>query len=425
MPFALPPLVSLAVSVLPNLAKRVADNVLPGVEQKVTNVVKEVLGTDDIQVAEDKLQDPKVAAELRVRLAEIEVEADKVEAEKEAQRRAAELEAMKLELERFRTEIADTQSARATMVDLEKSDSPLQWAPAVVSTVVVVGFFFTLVGFIVLLRFPPPNDVDNGAIIQIVNIAVGALTAGFATVISFWLGSSQGSREKDRLSVQTQATASAVATEQTRQATELIGRIAATPPVQVAAAVIQAGPKAKDARQFRRCLDLVFGFEGGFSDHPLDRGGPTNLGITLDTLTGWRRKMAGGAGQAVAVTAEDVRNLSRDDATEIYRAEYWNALNCDNLPAGVDLVVFDFGVNAGPVRAARLLQQAVHVDQDGQVGKITTGAAQSIDPAHIINTFSNGRMEHYRSLGNWETFKDGWTRRTQEIAAAALEMAKV
>ncbi|MCA8881184.1 MAG: hypothetical protein KDA73_14785 [Rhodobacteraceae bacterium] len=416
MPFFLPPLVSLAVSVLPNLAKRVADNVLPGVETKLTNTVKEVLGTDDIAVAEEKLQDPKVAAELRVRLAEIEVEADKVEADREAAKRQA-------ELNRFKSELADTQNARSTLVQLAESGSDLKWAPAAVSLVVVVGFFGTLFYLIYLLRHPAAGGTNNDAVIQIVNIAVGALTAGFATVVSFWLGSSQGSRDKDRLNIRSQQAASAVATEQSRQTAQLIGQIASAPPRQItAAAPPQAGKGTKDARQFRRCVDLVLGFEGGFSDHPADPGGATNMGITMATLTAWRKKMAE-PGVAVSVTVDDVRNLDRDEAIDIYRANYWNALNCDNLPAGVDLVVFDFGVNAGPVRSAKMLQKVVHVDQDGQVGKITTGAADSIDPAHIINAFDSERMDFYRSLSTFETFGKGWTRRTQEIGSAALEMA--
>ena len=40
---------------------------------------------------------------------------------------------------------------------------------------------------------------------------------------------------------------------------------------------------------------------------------------------------------------------------EIYRNEYWNAVNGDRLRAGEDLCVFDFAVNSGPARAARSL----------------------------------------------------------------------
>ena len=124
MPVALPPLVSLAVSLVPGLAKRVADRVLPGVEQKLSDTVSKVLGTDDVVVAEQKLQDPKIAGELRIRLAEIEVEADKVAAEAEAKRRSD-------ELDRFRTEIADMQHARGSMLDLVRARAAEEGAQVV------------------------------------------------------------------------------------------------------------------------------------------------------------------------------------------------------------------------------------------------------------------------------------------------------
>jgi lysozyme family protein len=139
------------------------------------------------------------------------------------------------------------------------------------------------------------------------------------------------------------------------------------------------------------------------------------MGITHKTLSAWR---------GTEVTVEDVKNLTQEEAGEIYRANYWNALNCDGLPPGIDLVAFDFGVNAGVGRAAKLLQKVVHVEQDGQVGPITLGAVRELEPVHVIDAFSDGRMEHYRSLRHWETFKNGWTRRTRETRDTALDMAR-
>ncbi|MBL9060405.1 MAG: hypothetical protein JNK88_10335, partial [Mangrovicoccus sp.] len=316
MPVILPPLVSLAVSLVPGLAKRLADRVLPGVEQKLTDTVQQVLGTDDVVVAEQKLQDPKVAAELRVRLAEIEVEADRVQAEADAKRRAD-------ELERFRAEIADMQQARSNMLDLVRAESPLAWGPVAVSLVVVVGFFGTLLYLIQLMRLP--ESQANTAVIQIVNIAVGALTAGFATVVSFWLGSSDGSRQKDRSAVQAQSAMAQVqaqsarvtreiVSEQTRQTAALLERVVAAP-VAPAAATAEAPPitgvRPKDARQFGRCADLVFGQESAAV--PLrgaDGDGARHLGIPLKMLAAFR---------GVPVTPEGLQNLTRDEAREILR----------------------------------------------------------------------------------------------------------
>ncbi|WP_424990380.1 glycosyl hydrolase 108 family protein [Fluviibacterium sp. S390] len=433
------PLLGIAVNMLPGLAKRLTRGSRPETQDLVETVVREVLNTDDPQEAALRSEDPQLSGELRLRLAEIEAAADKADQEAQEKLRQAQLEKLRLDiqaaseqragqLDELEKRLDDKQDARSTMVDLNKSGSYLAWGPVLVSTVVVVGFFVTLISLVFLVKNGTANATEGAGqlILQILNIAVGALTAGFATVISFWLGSSNGSQKKDINAAQAQNTVAqiqkdnvratqAMVDAQNRQTADLIQRMstAANPaPVMAAAA---GGPKAKDARQFVKCLDIIFMHEGGYADHPEDPGGATNMGITHKTLAAWR-------GQPV--TKDDVRDLTREEAGEIYRANYWNALSCDGLPAGVDLVAFDFGVNAGVRRSAKLLQKLVHVEQDGQVGPITVGAAQTLEAEHIINAFSDGRMEHYRSLKTWDTFKKGWTRRTTETRATALEMSK-
>ncbi|WP_118134031.1 glycoside hydrolase family 108 protein [Oceanicella sp. SM1341] len=406
------PLIGLALSVLPSLAKRIVDNVLPDVESKVTGVVRNVLGTTDPAEIERKLQDAKLAAELRLALARIEAEAD-------AREQQMRLETMRLQFETFRAELGDTKSARDTMTSLVKEGSIIAWGPVVVSTIVVVGFFVVLrqlvIGDIVL-------TAESQARFQIVNITVGALTAGFATVISFWLGSSQGSRTKDMNALRAQGlvadaqreSAQAtrdIVTEQGRQTAALIGKVTAAPPPPAPAA---AAP-AKSARRFQRCMQTIFQHEGGYADHPHDPGGATNMGITHKTLAAWRK--------VESCTREEVRALTEEEATEIYRALYWNALNCDQLPLGVDLVTFDFGVNAGVGRAARMLQSIVGVEADGQIGPITLGAVKQMEAEFVITRFSERRLDYYKSLAGWETFGRGWERRTSETREIALRQA--
>ena len=420
----MPPLVGIAISMLPGLAKRVADNVLPDVEDRITRTVRDVLGTDDPKQVESMLADPQVASELRLRLAQIEADADVRQAEIEQRKREAEIEKLKVDLDTFREQLKDTQSARTMMTELSAQGSPLRWGPVAVS--LIVDHRLLPCACPSILRRPErPAERRDVALLQMLNIVIGALTAGFATVISYWLGSSQGSRDKDEVSMRTQdlvatmqqrnvQSTERLVQEQARQTTAIIEKVT-TAPAPAPAAPAAPGAAQKDARQFGHCLDIVLRHEGGFVDHPQDPGGATNLGITLKTLSAWRKAQC---------TADDVRNLTREEAQEIYRANYWNALNCDSLPPGVDLVAFDFGVNAGVGRAARLLQEVVHVEQDGEVGAITVGAVQRInDPAFIIQKFTEGRMKHYKSLSKmWPTFGRGWTRRTDETASAALSM---
>jgi lysozyme family protein len=407
------PLVSLAISLLPDLAKRMVDNVVPEVEKKVTSVVRDVLGTDDPQRAEDLIADPKVAARLRVRLAEIDAEAAAREAEARQREREAEIEKLRVEIDGFKRQMADTENARSMLGDLSERGSVFAWGPVVVSTIVVLGFFAVLMLMMFYIdEIGRVAGEQSALVMQIVNIAVGALTAAFATVVSFWLGSSQGSRFKDATalraqsvtaSLQRESTASTreIVAEQTRQTAEIIKKV--TQP-QVAAG--PSAPPAKSTRQFAHCMDMIFLHEGGYADHPEDPGGATKHGITHKTLASWR-----GVDRC---TREEVKALSREEALEIYRAHYWNALNCDRLPVGVDLVVFDFGVNAGVGRSSRLLQQVVAVEADGEVGPITVGAAQATDPEFVINDFSDRRLDYYKRLPTWNTFGRGWSRRTSE-----------
>ena len=424
------PLAGLAVSLLPEIAGHLSRPRGPATQTAVETLVREVLGTTDVVEARRRAEDPSLSGELRVRLAELANAAA-------ADARGAETAARQAELDRFRAELdaerdlhrsaveqlerrlADRADARGTFAGLVAAESRFAWGPVAVSTIVTGGFFVTLV---FLIRGGFDTQATDPVVFQVVNIAVGALTAGFATVVSFWLGSSDGSRRKDISAREAQSQAvrlqgaaaratEALVSEQARQAAALVQTVIPKPRPEATAP--EPPREGKDARQFARCLDLILGHEGGYVDHPDDPGGATNMGITHATLAAWR---------GAPVSRDDVRAMGRDEAGEIYRANYWNALNCDALPKGVDLVLFDFGVNAGVGRAAKLLQGIVGVTRDGQVGPITLAATRAMDAVHVVDAFSEGRMDHYRALHHWPTFGKGWSRRTREVRETALAM---
>ncbi|MBN8965586.1 MAG: secretion activator protein, partial [Rhizobiales bacterium] len=93
---------------------------------------------------------------------------------------------------------------------------------------------------------------------------------------------------------------------------------------------------------FPRALARVLAHEGGYSNHPDDPGGPTNFGITI---ADYRRYVKADA------TAADIKAMRVEEAETIYRAAYWDAMRCDDLAAGLDYAVFDYGVNSGIGRA--------------------------------------------------------------------------
>lgn len=161
-------------------------------------------------------------------------------------------------------------------------------------------------------------------------------------------------------------------------------------------------------------LTFVFREEGGFVDDPLDPGGATNLGITLNELIKWRHG---------AVTQDEIRNLAEAEAGAIYRANYWNVISGNDLPHGIDLLVFDAGVNIGTPRAARFLQQIVGATTDGHIGPLTVAAAAASKAADVIAQFSDRRADFYRSIPTFNHFGAGWLGRTDRARALALHLA--
>jgi len=167
---------------------------------------------------------------------------------------------------------------------------------------------------------------------------------------------------------------------------------------------------------FPACLTFTLREEGGFVDDPRDPGGATNMGITLATLRLWRGDPGLGA--------DALRALTREAAAGIYGARYWNRLRCDGLPAGVNLMVFDFGVNAGTGRAALQLQEAVGTAADGFIGAVTLGFAGREDPAALVECLAARQEAHYRALPGFATFGRGWLARTARRRDAALAMIR-
>ncbi|HEX4296495.1 MAG TPA: glycosyl hydrolase 108 family protein, partial [Devosia sp.] len=162
--------------------------------------------------------------------------------------------------------------------------------------------------------------------------------------------------------------------------------------------------------------------EGGYVDDPRDPGGATNLGITRRTLASWRKVTPWTALPKAAVAA-----LTRAEAAEIYRGLYWTPVRGAELPAGLDLAVFDFAVNSGPPRAIRALQQLLGVAADGLFGPKTAAAiADRVairGAAPLIGSLCDRRLGWLRRLAAYSTFGRGWTRRVATIRTAALAMA--
>lgn len=175
----LPALIPVALSLMPTLGRWLAGDTGGRVAEAAAEVVRAVAGTDDPVQAERAIMmlSPSEAAGLRIRLAEI-----AAEAERDA--RAAELEA-------FRATLADVQNARGQTVDLARAGSSVQWAPVLVSAIVLLAF--ALMAAAILFKAVPPENREAAMLM------LGSLSTFAGAAVTYWLGSSAGSAAKNAL----------------------------------------------------------------------------------------------------------------------------------------------------------------------------------------------------------------------------------
>jgi lysozyme family protein len=179
-------------------------------------------------------------------------------------------------------------------------------------------------------------------------------------------------------------------------------------------------------------IDDVIRREGGYVDHPADRGGPTRFGITRASLAHYRGR---------DVTAAEVAALSRDEAKHIYRRDYYQAPRIDQLPARIQPFVFDSAVNHGPARAIRFVQQVCNqagfgapasaataagaLAVDGACGPRTVRAAHDADWAMkdwLLAALVEERRNFYHAIvardPGQAVFLKGWLARVREFDPA-------
>jgi lysozyme family protein len=158
---------------------------------------------------------------------------------------------------------------------------------------------------------------------------------------------------------------------------------------------------------FEDVMPHIFLWEGGYVDHPRDPGGATNMGITIGTLRRWRGE---------AVTKQDVQNLTKGEAEQIYKAYYWDVVRCDELPSGVNYVMMDAAVNSGPSASVKWIQKSLRVSVDGILGPVTMQAIQSHpDKKKLALDAVQYRELFLRRLSTFNTFGRGWINRLNHV----------
>ena len=156
-------------------------------------------------------------------------------------------------------------------------------------------------------------------------------------------------------------------------------------------------------------IEEILRREGGYVDHPADKGGPTNFGITLKTLSDFEGK---------AATAEDVKSLDKNKARTIYKALYVDPFAWVTGPK-LRALVIDSAVNHGVNRATKWLQEALGVKPDGIVGPKTERAMLIAQSQVVYRVFLRRRIVFYGEIISKDhsqaVFALGWARRVAEF----------
>ena len=144
---------------------------------------------------------------------------------------------------------------------------------------------------------------------------------------------------------------------------------------------------------FHRAVQIILDHEGGYVDHPDDPGGATNFGISQR-----------------AYPLIDIKNLTKKEAVDIYRRDFWDACRCDEINWPLNLYLFDSAVNQGVGTAITTLQRTLGVRLDGVIGPATLAAANAAR-ASIGSDFMAERALAYSRLSLFGVFGRGWLRR--------------
>lgn len=167
-------------------------------------------------------------------------------------------------------------------------------------------------------------------------------------------------------------------------------------------------------------IDDILRREGGFVDHPADRGGPTKFGITIKTLSNYIGR---------AALTRDVQDLSDDVARDIYEKNYYVGPRIDRLPDAIQPFIFDSAVNHGPRRAIKFVQSVVNqagydpaLSVDGAMGPNTRRGAEWAQHEMgdvFLEALLEERRNFYRLIverqPSQKVFLNGWMNRVKEF----------
>lgn len=155
---------------------------------------------------------------------------------------------------------------------------------------------------------------------------------------------------------------------------------------------------------FETAIERVLGSEGGYTPGEGDPGGETNWGIS-------KREYP----------QLDIKALTREDAKDLYRRDFWDAGKMGEFPDAVSYNVLDMAINSGIGNAIRTVQKAIDVVDDGHIGPVTLAAMKKMNPDALAKRFLSQRLRFMTKCAAWAVFGRGWANRIADLLDYSAE----
>lgn len=161
----------------------------------------------------------------------------------------------------------------------------------------------------------------------------------------------------------------------------------------------------------KKLMPFILKWEGGFANHPNDKGGATNKGITIATF---RHFFGSGA------TVEQLKAMTDEQWETVFRKGFWDPFKGDEIRnQSIANICVDWAWGSGTTTAIKQVQRLLGVTADGIVGNITLGAINNAEPEKLFGKIKSARLSFVEAIvkrdASQQVFLKGWRNRINAI----------